>query len=196
MANPRQRQKQRTSRTRLTKRTGDRLKKVSITGNAIIAANWDKKQTLQQNYKRLGLVSNPNINASSGGTEKLYPAPKKAEEKVDEHGLRANEAIIERDAEGNVVNVIYSNVSTTAAQDTADDERTESTSVVKALEQRALEGKFTPREASQGEIEWLKRITTKHGDNFERAARDKKVNPMQQTAAQILKRALKAGLTS
>ncbi|CCG82988.1 Ribosome biogenesis protein Nop16 [Taphrina deformans PYCC 5710] len=188
MANPRQRQKQRTSRGKLTKRTGDKLKKVNIKGNAIIAANWDKTQTLQQNYKRLGLVSNPNINASSGGVEKLYPDAPKAVE-VDGNGLKANEAIIKRDADGNVAEIIYSSVA--AKPESA---LPETTDVVKALEQRALEEKLTPREASQGELEWLRRIIAKHGGNYEKAARDFKLNPMQQTAANIKKRAIKAGL--
>lgn len=188
MANPRQRQKQRTSRSKLTKRTGDKLKKVQIKGSAIIAANWDKKQTLQQNYKRLGLVANPNINPSSGGVEKLYPEAPKVE-RVDERGLKANEAIIKRDEQGNVTEIIYSSVSDKVEVGTR-----EKTETVKALEQRALEGKHTPREASIGETEWLKRITEKYGDDYARAARDKKLNPMQQTAANIKKRVRKAQL--
>lgn len=186
MANPRQRQKQRTSRSKLTKRTGDKLKKVHIAGSAIVAAHWDKKQTLQQNYKRLGLVTNPNVNPSSGGTEKLYPESPKPE-KVDEHGLKANEAIIKRDASGNVVDIIYS-----AVRDASEENTTEPTEVIKELEQRASEARHTPREASAGELAWLKLIKNKYGDDYARAARDKKVNPMQQTPADIKKRMQKA----
>ncbi|KFY06322.1 hypothetical protein V491_08708, partial [Pseudogymnoascus sp. VKM F-3775] len=43
-------------------------KRVNPLGNAIIAANWDSKQTLTQNYNRLGLASR--LNAATGGTEK------------------------------------------------------------------------------------------------------------------------------
>lgn len=172
----------------MTRRTGDRLKKVNIQGSAIIAANWDKTQTLHQNYKRLGLVANPNINPSSGGTEKLYPdAPKPVE--VDDNGLKANEAIIKRDDAGNVIDIIYSTVSETPASTEA-----EKTDVIKALEQRATEAKHTPREASEGEVGWLRRIVDKYGNDYSKAARDKKLNPMQQTAANIKKRAIKAGM--
>lgn len=188
MANPRQRHKQRTSRGKLTRRTGDKLKKVQIRGSAIIAANWDKKQTLQQNYKRLGLVTNPNINPSSGGVEKLYPETPKTES-VDQHGLKANEAIIKRDAQGNVTDIIYSTVN-----DTPDTVMLEKTETVKALEQRASMCKQVPREASDGEADWLRRITEKYGDDYTRAARDRKLNPMQQTAANIKKRISKARL--
>lgn len=188
MANPRQRQKQRTSRTKLTRKTGDKLKKVQIKGSAIIAANWDKKQTLQQNYKRLGLVSNPNINPSSGGVEKLYPdAPK--DEQSDANGLKANEAIIKRDESGKVIEIVYSTVASAQEQDAVS-----KTEVVKALEQRATEVKQTPREASNGELEWLRRIKEKYGDDYTKAAKDRRVNPMQQTVGNIKKRAQKAML--
>lgn len=186
MANPRQRQKQRTSRGKLTKRTGDSKKRVNIKGSAIIAAHWDKKQTLSQNYKRLGLVANPNINPSSGGVEKLYPDAPKAE-LTDDNGLKANEAIIRRDADGNVTEVIYSTIN-----EAAESAGPEKTDVVKELEQRATEAKITPREASNAEVIWLQKIVEKYGQDYTRAARDKKLNPMQQTAANIKKRVQKA----
>lgn len=42
--------------------------KKKILNNAIIAANWNQKETLTQNYRRLGLASK--LNAATGGTEK------------------------------------------------------------------------------------------------------------------------------
>ncbi|KAG8623983.1 hypothetical protein KVT40_008959 [Elsinoe batatas] len=43
--------------------------KKKLLHNPIIAANWNQKETLSQNYKRLGLTSR--LNHSTGGTEKL-----------------------------------------------------------------------------------------------------------------------------
>ncbi|KAL4991921.1 nucleolar protein 16 [Aspergillus falconensis] len=43
-------------------------KKINVLGNAIIAENWDRKATLTQNYRRLGLMHR--LNAPSGGSEK------------------------------------------------------------------------------------------------------------------------------
>ncbi|WPH02415.1 Hypothetical protein R9X50_00527900 [Acrodontium crateriforme] len=43
-------------------------KKARLVQHPIIAANWDKSQTLSQNYKRLGLTSK--LNKTTGGVEK------------------------------------------------------------------------------------------------------------------------------
>lgn len=43
-------------------------KKAQLVQHPIIAANWDKSQTLSQNYKRLGLTSK--LNKTTGGVEK------------------------------------------------------------------------------------------------------------------------------
>ncbi|KAL8829063.1 MAG: hypothetical protein Q9170_006336, partial [Blastenia crenularia] len=43
-------------------------KKLNLRANPIVAANWSQKETLSQNYRRLGLVSK--LNARTGGIEK------------------------------------------------------------------------------------------------------------------------------
>jgi nucleolar protein 16 len=42
-----------------------------------------------------------------------------------------------------------------------------------------------PRLASSGEKAWLKEVVAKYGDNYEAAARDRKINPWQRTAGEI-----------
>lgn len=42
-----------------------------------------------------------------------------------------------------------------------------------------------PRTVSAGERAWLKDIIAKYGDDFEKAARDRRLNPWQRTAAEI-----------
>ncbi|EED19726.1 60S ribosomal subunit biogenesis protein Nop16, putative [Talaromyces stipitatus ATCC 10500] len=47
-------------------RNGD--KKINVLGNALIAENWNKNETLIQNYRRLGLTTR--LNAPTGGVER------------------------------------------------------------------------------------------------------------------------------
>ncbi|KAL4778419.1 ribosome biogenesis protein Nop16 [Aspergillus varians] len=72
MGNIRQTKKNRSSAPKQTpKRTGvlkSGKKKINVLGNAIIAENWDRKSTLTQNYRRLGLIHR--LNAPAGGSEK------------------------------------------------------------------------------------------------------------------------------
>ncbi|RAO64624.1 uncharacterized protein BHQ10_000636 [Talaromyces amestolkiae] len=49
-------------------RNGD--KKINVLGNQLIADNWNKNETLIQNYRRLGLTTR--LNAPTGGVEKPH----------------------------------------------------------------------------------------------------------------------------
>jgi nucleolar protein 16 len=62
-----QKRKNRSSRPKVRQKT--KSKKLNVTGNALVAANWDQSQTLRQNYQRLGLTVR--LNAVSGGREPL-----------------------------------------------------------------------------------------------------------------------------
>ena len=54
--------------SRISKATRKPKSKKHLLSNAIIAANWDKSETLAQNYKRLGLTRR--LNKNTGGVEK------------------------------------------------------------------------------------------------------------------------------
>ncbi|KAK3672423.1 Ribosome biogenesis protein Nop16 [Recurvomyces mirabilis] len=56
-------------------------------GNAIIAQNWDNSQTLEQNYKRLGLASK--LNKHTGGVEKRAEEIIRAREEAAQDGLKS-----------------------------------------------------------------------------------------------------------
>jgi nucleolar protein 16 len=64
--------------------------------------------------------------------------------------------------------------------------------VIRELEEAALNGaKKAPRGQSQREQEWVERLVSKYGEDYAKMARDRKLNPMQQTAADIKKRVTK-----
>jgi len=78
--------------------------------------------------------------------------------------------------------------------DTVDDQ--DRPLVVRELERQAAQPteKKLVRHQSEREVEWLRDLMAKHGENVEAMARDRKLNPMQQTAADIRKRLRKAWL--
>ena len=64
--------------------------------------------------------------------------------------------------------------------------------VIRQLEDAARNGaRKAPRSQSQREVEWLERLVNKYDDDYGRMSRDPKLNPMQQTAADIKKRVKK-----
>ena len=63
------------------------------------------------------------------------------------------------------------------------------TEVVKTLMEEARNpAEKKPRYQSEREREWLGKLVAKHGDNTAAMAKDRKLNPMQQTAADISRR--------
>ncbi|KAA8641916.1 hypothetical protein EYZ11_002153 [Aspergillus tanneri] len=194
------------------KRTGmlkSGKKKINVLGNAIIAENWDRKLTLTQNYRRLGLVHR--LNTPAGGAEKR---PNKDggvdSERDDSLHIRSSaqatakklglgEVQVERDPEtGNIVRVINQkrpNPLNDPLNDLSDREesRGPKTTIVEQLErQAAQEGQGVkakkPRHQSSRESEWIQRLVDKHGDDVGAMFRDRKLNPMQQSEGDLRRR--------
>lgn len=64
--------------------------------------------------------------------------------------------------------------------------------VISELEEAARNGvRKAPRKQSEREGEWLERLVNKYGEDYGKMTRDKKLNPMQQTEADIKKRVKK-----
>ncbi|KAK2052768.1 ribosome biogenesis protein Nop16 [Colletotrichum caudatum] len=193
-------------------------------GNDIIAKNWNKKETLTQNYRRLGLTAR--LKAPTGGVETALSqvgssakaaggggsssskardplAIASAEEAVFE------EARVERGADGKIVRIHYGsdrrsnplndplNALESDAEDGGpgedegwggidDENRPE---VIRLLEKEAARPTVKKqRHISQQEREWLERLVARHGDDVAAMARDRKLNPMQQTEGDIARR--------
>ncbi|KAL6878970.1 ribosome biogenesis protein Nop16 [Trichoderma novae-zelandiae] len=203
-------------------RQSNKTKKIlNPRGNSVIAKNWDKTETLAQNYRRLGLLAR--LKTPTGGTEKKLssapasspvPAATLATSKADPFAIVTtekaivSEARVERDAAGNIVRILGRKANPLndplAELDSSGDEGPEddgeewgginddgvgTTDVVKSLIAEA-KNPAPPkvRYLSERETEWLESLVAKYGDDTRAMARDIKLNPMQQTAADIAKR--------
>ncbi|TGJ83447.1 hypothetical protein E0Z10_g5329 [Xylaria hypoxylon] len=174
----------------------------------------NKKETTTQNYRRLGLVSR--LRAPTGGVEPTLrsSAASKPKNPFAIHGAKgtaAGEVQVERDEDGKIIRVISTErkrpnplndplveLDTDSEAESADGddgkewgglEGEDQNEIVKQLEgeaNRPVEKK--PRTASSREAEWLQSLVDRHGDDTTAMARDRKLNPMQQTAADIAKR--------
>lgn len=81
---------------------------------------------------------------------------------------------------------------------TGDDEVTSSAErtgsvVIKALEGLSVQTETKVRHTSQGERMYIARLVRKYGDDYERMARDRRLNPEQKTVGQLKRAVGKAG---
>ncbi|PWW78322.1 hypothetical protein C7212DRAFT_296844, partial [Tuber magnatum] len=206
-----QKKKNRSSIPKKSKHKNPRIFKVRPTGNALIAANWfwcrDRKQTLSQNYRRLGLVSR--LGKATGGVEKVLPASSSAAQqkgrgeggKERAKKLAPGEARIIRDEEGRVTQVIYGKSAEEALDSDSDEAGQEEEfmgcaggggemDIVKKLEAQAAVGeRKNKKNLCPGEMDWISRLVEKYGEeDYEGMVRDRKMNVYQQTLGDIRRR--------
>jgi nucleolar protein 16 len=129
------------------------------------------------------------------------------------------EARVERDESGKIIRVIHderrkANPLNDALNDIEDDEAMDGemdgedegfegfededeggrakNQIIRQLELQAASGvEKRERKQSEREQEWLERLVVKHGEQYGKMARDRKLNPMQQTEADIKRRVAK-----
>ena len=66
---------------------------------------------------------------------------------------------------------------------------TEKNEIIRKLEEQAASGaEKKDRLQSEREREWIERLIGKHGEDLGKMARDRRLNPMQQTEADIKRR--------
>lgn len=171
-----------------------------------------------QNYKRLGLASR--LNAPTGGTEKKATSTSTASAFSITTALptavKPTVARVERDESGKIIKVIHqhkqrANPLNDPLNDLEDDSENEefagfeddekmggvgndetANEIVRQLEEQASRiAEKKPRSQSVREKEWCAALVEKHGQNWMGMVRDRKLNPMQQTEADIKKRVSK-----
>ncbi|KAK0652043.1 ribosome biogenesis protein Nop16 [Cercophora newfieldiana] len=215
-------QKRKNRSSRATVRVNTKSKKLlNPLGNGIIAKNWDKKETLSQNYSRFGIVSR--LGKTAGGIQKkpstaattttstTTPTPDTLSHNSRDHGLlQVREVKVERDASGRIVRVmreanpLHDPLNEVEDESEISDDGEEwggidagAPEVVRELERQAnVPVEKTVRHQSEQEREWLESLKARHGEDVGAMVRDRKLNPMQQTVADIRKRLRKAGLLS
>jgi nucleolar protein 16 len=181
----------------------------------ILDLSRNQKETLTQNYKRLGLTSR--LNSATGGTEKLSKGDasktnttsKLAISNAIPMTIEPTEARVERDPEtGKILRVIHTDKKSNPLNDPLneiedeemdegddfegfDRERGENP-IVKMLEEQARSGKETkPRTQSEREREWIERLVGRYGEDYGKMVWDRKLNPFQQTEGDIRRRVAK-----
>jgi nucleolar protein 16 len=186
----------------------------SLVSSSHVGANLstyrNQKETLVQNYRRLGLTSR--LNTATGGIEKLRPGNESKTSTTSKLAISnaipktfsPTEAKVERDPKtGKILRVIHapkSNPLNDPLNSDSEDEdmdgeefggfdNEEKNDIVRQLEEQAL---MVPekkeRKQSDREREWIERLVGKYGDDYGKMARDMKLNPMQQTSADIKRR--------
>ncbi|KAJ1955951.1 Nucleolar protein 16 [Dipsacomyces acuminosporus] len=207
MVRPVARKKLRNPKLKTTRRRANKARNKKFTGHHLLQDKWDPSLTLSENYRNMGLVARVNgisggivkpitSTASQGETAEGSSSSSKA---IDAENLSKEElkklipqgyGIIERDEEGNVVNVIM-------AEEPHDplDSDVEIESVKPKMEAaRILEeyaNSFEERKErwiSQGERRKLQAFIDRHGDNYTAMFRDKDLNKQQLTATQLKKK--------
>lgn len=172
----------------------------------------NSSQTLTQNYRRLGLASR--LNSLTGGAEvsssKTSTISKLSITKANQKKILPSFARIERDPEtGKILRVIHekSNKSNPLDDPLLSDSDNEDMQEAEVWENEASEGikesggivreleaqaSMVPerkvRKQSQREREWIARLVERYGTDTKGMARDRKLNPMQQTEADIARR--------
>lgn len=194
---------------------------VNPLGNSTVARAWDRSQTLAQNYRRLGLAARLKGPTGGTETSLLSGGRRSTRRRgADPLAIAApqqthlSEAKVERDADGKIVRIIsrakanplndpLNDIDTDSEAEQGGNEwagineeeeegEGESTGIVKTLEAEARnEAPKKKRHQSEREVEWLSGLVARHGDDYDRMARDRRLNPMQQTAADIRKRVLR-----
>lgn len=202
MVSVRKRKMARSSVTKNTKRTKDKQRAPKIAHHPVLAARWDKKLTLKQNYEKLGLTSR--LGKYNGGQENSYTtvtefrkerdekeknghiAPEDVAVETDPLKIPEGEARLIRDPETNeVVQVIYGTMKPTIVAD-KEPEHTVIDELVEYTEKNAAKPRAAkPKEEEEG---FLEELYEKYGDDYGKMKWDKKLNPLFLSEGQLKKK--------
>ncbi|KGB77857.1 nucleolar protein 16 [Cryptococcus deuterogattii 99/473] len=205
MANPRQRNKAKSSRSHkpslnAKRRMHQKLRKAPpLKGPEVLQEKWDKKKTVFQNYAALGLL--PSIPVPKGASTSRSQRVKLPEvpAEVEAENVKVGFGRIIRDEEGNVIDIIIDEDEQEQEEQIKVHEEKEiglieaKTEVVKRLEELAASAAPVKRHSSMSERTWLQQLVDKYGDDTEKMARDRKLNVWQKTEGEIKRMIKKAG---
>ncbi|KTW29398.1 hypothetical protein T552_01351 [Pneumocystis carinii B80] len=187
MANPRQHKKRKKIKLKRRKKTSsNRNPTISTRLGSILSEKWKKEKTLEENYKELGIVLKQN--KQSNIKEEEYNGFFSNENNLLK--LKPNEAQILRDDQGNIIKVIYGKKYDfdDELNEIAMENRKAKTQVIEELKNKIKNNIKSDRKPSQNEINFLNKLIERYGDNVDAMAKDIKLNPMQQTAADLRRR--------
>lgn len=178
----------------------------------------NKKETTTQNYRRLGLVGRLKAPTGGvEPSERSQNLQGRSTKPVDPFAISrpkhavVTEARVERDENGKIIRVLdgkpennnplndplndldsdeeeYEDMEEAEEWDGIEEDM-EGSGIVPQLETEANRPTVKKKKTqSSREKEWLQRLVEKHGDDTKAMARDRKLNPMQQTEADISRR--------
>ncbi|ADV21396.1 nucleolar protein 16 [Cryptococcus gattii Ru294] len=205
MANPRQRNKAKSSRSHkpslnAKRRMHQKLRKAPpLKGPEVLQEKWDKKKTVFQNYAALGLL--PSIPVPKGPSTSRSQRVKLPEvpAEIEAENVKVGFGRIIRDEEGNVIDIIIDEDEQEQEEQIEVDEEKKmgpveaKTEVVKRLEELAASAAPVKRHSSMSERTWLQQLVDKYGDDTEKMARDRKLNVWQKSEGEIKRMIKKAG---
>ncbi|KAI5777214.1 ribosome biogenesis protein Nop16 [Geopyxis carbonaria] len=182
-----QKKKNKSSVPKVTRRRNPRVHKIKSFGHPLIAQNWDKTQTLTQNYQRLGLSSKLNASTWCPPVTAAVAAPEAAP-----NALQPGEARIIRDAEGNVIRIEHAPTHDEALDAPESAPVRAKTDVVRQLEAEAVFDADRVKEVRMGagEEDWVARLIEKYGSDYASMARDRKLNAWQHTAGEMRRKCM------
>ncbi|KAJ2849216.1 Nucleolar protein 16 [Coemansia brasiliensis] len=194
MVRPIARKKLRNPALKTTRRRAEKNRKKKFTGHPLLRELWDDSLTVTENYRKLGLVSK--LNGVSGGTVKEVTHQSQEEEEKEEKeedikkSIPQGYGLIERDDDGNIVNVILPD----EPQDPLDSDyepepvkaKKEGAQILERFSQEYETRKN--RWMSQGERRILQKFIDKHGENYKAMFWDQELNKQQLTERQLQKK--------
>lgn len=201
MASVRKRKMARSSVKKNTKRVKDKQRNIKMTAHPVMQAHWDKKLTLKQNYKKLGLTVR--LGKPAGGEEapiqtlseyrkesaekeKSQVKPDDVATETDPEKIPEGEARLIRDPETNeVVEIIYGKMKVNEKK-TEEAKDSIIAELIKYNEETAKP--VVPKTPSSRERVWLEKLQAKYGDDYEKMKWDRKLNPMLMSVGQLKKK--------
>ncbi|KAJ2724407.1 Nucleolar protein 16 [Coemansia sp. Benny D115] len=200
MVRPIARKKLRNPKLKTTRRKADKAHKINYKGHPLIRDQWDRLLTVTENYKKLGLVSKLNkvtggvafdINASKSADKE--GSDEESEEKKLKKAIPKGYGVIERDEEGNIVNIVMGDEEQNPLDSDYEVEGVEAKGEGAKILESFVNSHEDRRERwmSQGSRQAMQAFVDAHGDDYEAMFWDHKLNYLQMTKKQIEKKVKK-----